>query len=223
MVFTVTGNSAEMPSIPYKAIIFDIGDVLFTWSSQTSTKVSAQTMAAIISHPVWFEFERGRISSDQCYFHLGQEFSIEASEVSEAFEQARNSLKQDNTMITFIRQLKHAYKASCSGEDKESVSPLAIYAMSNISKPDYDYLRAIDAPWELFDQIFASGYANMRKPDACFFDYVLKEIGRSGEEVVFVDDKLENIESAQALGLYGVQFKSASDTVEQLKKIFGLE
>jgi len=56
-----------------------------------------------------------------------------------------------------------------------------------------------------------------------FFDYVLKEIGRSGEEVVFVDDKLENIESAQALGLYGVQFKSASDTVEQLKKIFGLE
>lgn len=89
--------------------------------------------------------------------------------------------------------------------------------MLNISKPDYDSLRAIDAPWELFDQVFASGYANMRKPDAYFIDYVLKEIGRLGEEVVFVDDKLESIESAQALGPHGVQSKSASDTVELLK------
>ena len=102
---------------------------------------------------------------------------------------------------------------------------LSIYAMSNISKEDYDFLRKLNAPWHLFDEVFASGYAGMRKPEAGFYEFVLREIGLEGRaaDVIFVDDKLENVEAAKAQGLHAVQFKSATETGAEVRRLLNLQ
>ena len=64
-----------------------------------------------------------------------------------------------------------------------------------------------------FDVLVWSYQLGMAKPDPAIYRHVLKELGTLPEETLFLDDKLINIEAAQALGMKAIQF----NTVEQLR------
>jgi putative hydrolase of the HAD superfamily len=64
-----------------------------------------------------------------------------------------------------------------------------------------------------FDVLVWSYQLGMAKPDPAIYRHVLKELGTLPEETLFLDDKLINIEAAQALGMKAIQFT----TVEQLR------
>lgn len=191
-------------------IIFDLGDVLFKWSSQTETSISSTTLRQILSSPTWFDYERGRLTEDACYQRVGTEFFVEPSEVRRAFDQARDSLKANDELITLIRELK----AKSEGE-------LRVFAMSNISIPDYDVLRTKPADWSIFDQVFTSGGAGERKPNLGFYRHVLVATGIDPRRTIFVDDKLENVLSARSLGMHGIVFDSFGPTKQALRNLTG--
>lgn len=66
---------------------------------------------------------------------------------------------------------------------------------------------------EDFDALVWSYQHGMVKPDAPIYRLVLEKLGTAPEETLFLDDKPENIEAAQRLGMHGIQFS----TVEQLR------
>ena len=198
-----------LPQTPPKGIIFDLGDVLFTWSPDTTTSLPAKMIRNIISSAIWMEYETGHVEQDACYHRVAQHFSIAVSEVAEAFSQARNSLQPNNAMISFIHGLK-----------KASQGAVKVYAMSNVSKEDFAVLSTKLADWSVFDRVFTSGHAGMRKPDLSFYHYVLEETKLAPEEAVFVDDKLENVLAARLLGIKGVVFDNSSTVTRTLSNIF---
>ena len=198
-----------LPQTIPKGIIFDLGDVLFTWSAETTTSLPAKTLKSIMSSAIWNEYEAGCIDQDSCYHQLAQHFSIAASEIVEAFSQARDSLQPNNDMISFIRELKEA-----------SQGAVKVYAMSNISKEDYAVLFTKMTYWSVFDRVFTSGHAGMRKPDLSFYHYVLEETKLAPEEAVFVDDKLENVLAARSLGIESIVFDHNSAVTRALSNIF---
>jgi FMN phosphatase YigB (HAD superfamily) len=53
----------------------------------------------------------------------------------------------------------------------------------------------------------------MAKPDPAIYRHVLKELGTQPEETLFLDDKLVNVEAAEALGIKAIQFS----TVDRLR------
>ncbi|PSN60217.1 HAD-like protein [Corynespora cassiicola Philippines] len=189
--------------LPIQGVIFDLGDVLFQWSPHTNTSVSPQTLKNILQSTNWHDYERGTISQAQCYDKIAQEFVLEVSHIAEAFSQARESLQQDEQLVAFIKDLKHKYW-------------LKVYAMSNVGREDFEALvEKMD--WSLFDGVFASGVAGMRKPDPQFFQHVLREIDIESEKLVFLDDKQENVLAAEALGIKGIVFDgSAVPTLEKM-------
>jgi HAD superfamily hydrolase (TIGR01509 family) len=182
--------------VPVRGIIFDLGDVLFTWSSQTSTAISAGTFRKILSSSSWLEYECGRLKQDACYEQISQEFSIEASQVVEAFAQARESLQPDNTVVTFLKHLRKSTLVN-------------VYAMSNVAREDFAVLSQ-KMDWSLFDRVFTSGEAGMRKPDPSFYCYVLEEIKLAPEQLIFIDDKRENVLAADRLGIRGILFDNST-------------
>ncbi|KAJ7665709.1 Haloacid dehalogenase-like hydrolase-domain-containing protein [Mycena rosella] len=198
------------PSNSFSAIIFDIGDVLFAWSSHTSTSIPSGTLRRFLGSLTWFDYERGRISEETCYERLGAEFSFQPLEVRNAFEQARNSLQCNHDLVNFIRGLKE----QCHGA-------LQVFAMSNISESDYAALRSKPAEWSMFDRIFTSGAVGERKPDLAFYRHVLAETGLDPHRTVFVDDKLDNVLSARSLGLRGIVFETAETAQRVLQNLFG--
>ena len=44
----------------------------------------------------------------------------------------------------------------------------------------------------------------MRKPDLCFFNYVIHKIGEDPRDVIFIDDTVENVCAARSIGIHGV-------------------
>lgn len=184
------------PRVPIRGIIFDLGDVLFTWSPNTDTNISAGTLREILSSPTWFEYECGRLEQDACYTQIAREFCIEASQIAEAFSQARASLQPNDVAVNFIRDLRKSAHVN-------------VYAMSNVSVEDFAALSE-KMDWSLFDQVFTSGAVSMRKPDPNFFRHVLDRVELAPEQLVFVDDKQENVLAANRLGIKGIVFDDST-------------
>jgi putative hydrolase of the HAD superfamily len=65
-----------------------------------------------------------------------------------------------------------------------------------------------------FDALVWSYQLLMAKPDPAIYRHVLGLLGTTPEETLFLDDRLVNIEAAQALGIQAIQFS----TVEKLRE-----
>jgi hypothetical protein len=63
-------------------------------------------------------------------------------------------IKPDDPFIHLIRELQ-----------TEAQGRLGIFAMSNISAPDYVVMRDKLADWSFFERVFTSAEAGMRKPN----------------------------------------------------------
>jgi FMN phosphatase YigB (HAD superfamily) len=191
-----------------RILIFDLGDVLFNWSPVTTTSISPKVFKGILSSTVWQEYECGRLSEDECYRLVGEKFSLDPGEVRRAILDARASLQPDDAFIRFIRELRG-----------EAHGALRIFAMSNIPAPDYTVARGKSADWSIFERVFTSADAGMRKPDLCFYKFVLDEIKAEPSSVVFVDDKSENVLAARSLGINGIVFDNVERVQQALRNL----
>ncbi|KIJ46590.1 hypothetical protein M422DRAFT_165102 [Sphaerobolus stellatus SS14] len=188
------------------SIIFDLGDVLFTWTAASpASPLPPETLKAILRSSTWFEYERGNIDEESAYSAVAEEFNVSAGDVAAAFNAARDSLQSSPPLLHAIRELK----------DKG----IKIYAMSNISAPDWEVLKTKATPdeWGLFDRVFTSAAARERKPNLGFYHHVVAETGVDPAKTIFVDDKIENVLSARSLGIRSLVFDNAANVIRQLK------
>ncbi|CAI6334380.1 unnamed protein product [Periconia digitata] len=186
-----------------KGIIFDLGDVFLKWSPNTKTSISPEVLKKILDSPIWHQYERGDISRTSCYRKVSHEFGLEASQVAEAFSQARASVQPDQEVVSFLEDLKIS-------------SYIRLFAMSNVGKEDFaDVEKKTDL--SLFDLVFTSAAARARKPDLKFYHQVLEKIGLAPEHVLFIDDREENVSAARKVGLNGFVFDG--NTVQRLQEI----
>ena len=68
--------------------------------------------------------------------------------------------------------------------------------------------------YDMFDILVFSCKEGVRKPEKKIFELTLKKLGVHAPEAVFIDDKKENVKSAEKIGLKTVLFKN----ILQLKK-----
>ena len=127
-------------------VVFDLGDVLFTWSPSNSAKtlLPAKTFGNILRSAHWYEYEKGNLTEGQAYSAVAEDFDVAITDVKEAFDAACNSLQCNTRLWDLVHELKK--------------SGLVIYAMSNISAPDWEVLsaKATAQEWALFDRVFTS-------------------------------------------------------------------
>lgn len=64
-----------------------------------------------------------------------------------------------------------------------------------------------------FDVLVWSFQTGLAKPDPAIYRILLERLGSKPEEVLFLDDKLENVEAARRLGMHSLVFT----TVDQLR------
>ena len=62
----------------------------------------------------------------------------------------------------------------------------------------------------LFERVFVSGELGLVKPDAAIYEHVIDELGITASELLFVDNKAENVEGARAVGGDGHVFTDAA-------------
>ena len=92
-----------------------------------------------------------------------------------------------------------------------------LFAITNFSGEFFRAFRATRAAFfARFRDIVVSGDERLLKPDPAIYRLALDRFGLRAEESVFVDDSLPNVEGAAALGIHAMQFVGA----EPLRRAF---
>uniref|UniRef100_A0A0W0FH08 Threonine dehydratase n=2 Tax=Moniliophthora roreri TaxID=221103 RepID=A0A0W0FH08_MONRR len=201
---------SSLSSSKVDALIFDLRDVLFSWPSETTTSILPEKLRSILSSHTWFIYECGQLAEAECYTQLGNQFSLHPDEIQQALHDTRASLTANSELIALIQTLK-----------SQSNGHLKVFAMSNISQPDYAFLHTRHVDWSLFDHVFTSGSVGERKPNLGFYRHVLQTTGVDPARAIFVDEKLENVLSARSLGFMGVVFRGVQDLRRVLLNLVG--
>jgi putative hydrolase of the HAD superfamily len=72
--------------------------------------------------------------------------------------------------------------------------------------------------YELFEPCLLSHEIGVEKPDVKAFEILLKELALPAQDVVFIDDKQENVEAAKKLGIDAIVFESTDQIKSELVK-----
>jgi putative hydrolase of the HAD superfamily len=94
--------------------------------------------------------------------------------------------------------------------------------LSNLPHSIGEALRATPGFLDPFDHVTFSYELGIVKPDAAIYHDALRGLDVAPEEALFLDDKLENIEGARAVGLLGEVYSSWEDFLEHALKRYEL-
>jgi putative hydrolase of the HAD superfamily len=94
-------------------------------------------------------------------------------------------------------------------------------ALNNESRELNDYRIRTFHLQEAFELFLSSCYTGLRKPDPAAYRYALRLTQREPRDVVFLDDRPENVQVAAALGLGTILVKDPEQLVVELRH-FGI-
>ncbi len=173
----------------YKAIIFDffgvmVSDMYIDWINENNLS----HLIPELKENYFKRSDKGEISKFELHNHL-------ASLVNRPLLQVETELKSfliiNNELVDYIKTIKPKFKiALCSNAPTDFVE---------------DFLKESNLNL-LFDEVVISSRLGIRKPDRDIFDKTLGLLGIGAKDAVFVDDTLENIESARLLGIKSILF-----------------
>lgn len=93
--------------------------------------------------------------------------------------------------------------------------------LSNLGRGWFDEFLPEQEIRSLFDDIIISGEVGVYKPHAEIYELGCQRLDLKPEEIVFVDDRKENCDGAELIGMKSVHFTSVNDLKLELKQ-FGV-
>jgi putative hydrolase of the HAD superfamily len=188
---------------PFDVIFFDVGGVLLTngWDHQERAAVVDQfhldSAALEAHHSKAFEaWERGEISLneylDAVVFYEPRSFSHEEFFAAMC---AQSKTLPDGAI---------GILAELAASDK-----CMIGALNNEARETNEFRLVNFGLRSYLKFAFTSCYMGLRKPDPTIYRRALGILGKSADRCLFIDDRLENVAAAAAVGLKAVRFIGA--------------
>ena len=185
-----------------KAIIFDFGGVLLDWDPRHLYNAyfpdQPQALEDFLNEVDFYawnaEQDKGR-SFAAGVDALSAKFPHRA-ELIEAF--ATNWEQSITGEISGTVEILYRLKAK----------GIPLYGLSNWSPETFPLVRNKYSFFDEFDEIVFSGEVNLIKPEPEIYHLLLSKIPYQASECLFIDDSQANIDTARALGFYGICFES---------------
>lgn len=178
-----------------KTIIFDFGDVFINLDKEGALKLALEkfeiTELDEELQSINALYEQGLISTDEFLDFYADNFPrLNKDELKSIWNYIIKDFPEHR--LQFIKQLA-----------KNNNHRLIL--LSNTNELHIDYIKKNLSFYEdfknCFDQFYLSHEINLRKPNADIFNFVLTENKLKAEECLFIDDTLENTQTAQQLGI----------------------
>ena len=190
-----------VPNNTVKHVIFDIGNVLIDWNPR-------HLYAKLVANDV----ERERLLAEVLPMSWHGELDMGKSFAQGVRE--RVALFPEHEIL--IRAWDARWPEMITGPIEESVAILGelmqakvpVYAITNYNREKFDGERRRFAFYDWFDDLVVSGDVQLLKPDERIYRMLLERNGIDPSSAIFIDDRLENVVGAQAVGLAGHHFKT---------------
>ena len=185
-----------------KAIIFDFGRVisaqkpsaLFDRYEKDLGLMPNTINPMMFGSRVWKDALLGRKTIKEFWHAIGPRLRLNTPEEIDAFRRRYHADEAVNPGVLKLIHLLHGR-----------------YKLAVLSNSPPGLVKWL-AEWNIlhvFDVVFCSGDEGMVKPDPVVFEVTLGRLGVGPGEAVFIDDTIEHVEAAQALGLHGIRFTTA--------------
>lgn len=182
-----------------KNIVLDMGNVIFDFNPEFVMKAFCSSeeekdyiRRELFEGPEWAAADKGEIKDKDRY-------DLVKVRVPEKYHEAlwNCAMHWDICMKPLPGAREFCDYARAQG--------YGVYILSNASDAFYKYFPTF-LPLDFFDGVFVSSDYLMLKPDLKIYQTFLEKYGLKGEECLFIDDRIDNVEGAREAGLNAVRF-----------------
>lgn len=99
---------------------------------------------------------------------------------------------------------------------------IGCYVATNQEKYRAQYMIDRMGFKDSFDKLYSSGHLGMLKPALEYYDKVVKDIGAKKDEVLFWDDRMENVVAAKKFGIHAEFFDSFDLFKQKMKDVYDI-
>lgn len=196
-------------------IIFDIGKVLVSYEPDLymkeqlgfDEKTREAVNQALFENEVWDMSDRGVFPPEQLLAMAIANNPSYEEQIRLAWENVTGAIELFPYVIDWISE----YKKQGYG----------VYILSNYAEHTLEKTRDTLAFLPMMDGVVFSYACKLMKPEREIYGLLLSEYDIKAEESIFIDDRLENVQGANEVGIHGIHFKdfeSAKAQVDYLCK-----
>lgn len=195
-----------------RAICFDFGGVLFktvdyrprhAWDDRLGLP-HGSVERAVHNDTSWVQAQCGQITLDDYWRDIANQLQISPEDARQLAIDFYSGDQLDTALIDKIRQWRDQGQAVALLSNE---GPDLVVKLQNMGIAD------------LFDPTVISAHIGVMKPAPEAYQAVLDQLQRPAEEVIFIDDRPENIDGARALGIHGVHYVDGMDLTVALAEI----
>jgi 2-haloacid dehalogenase len=193
-------------------VVFDVGNVLFSWDPRFLYERLIDDDRALDA------FLRDVVTHDWHFQHdAGRPFAETSAELVAEHPHHR----------TLIEAWGPRFNESL-GPPVEGMTPLVedlaaagvpLFAITNFSGEFWGPFRDTQSVFDHFRDIVVSGTERLVKPDSAIYELAVARFGMLAEQLLFVDDRAENVAGAEAVGMRGHVFRDARTLRDELERL----
>lgn len=185
-----------------RAVYWDFGGVLMRtedWEPRTRLAERFGLSRQALEGMLWggedaVQATIGAVTTRQHWHLVAQRLGLQTDDLTALQEQFFSGDRLDGALVDWIRELQCSYRTGLISNAFDDLRPLL-----------EDRLQIADA----FDVLVISAEVGIKKPDPGIYHAALQRLDLQPAEAVFVDDFIENVQAARALGMYAVHFRTA--------------
>lgn len=190
-----------------KAIIFDVGGVLFRANKDVHTYMSTNLniRRAIWSKKIEPEYSlavKGIISKEKTLKNISKKLGIPRERLEKVWTNCYKRYKKDILLINLTKKLKKRYKIAILSDQWQ----LAKEIFRQVGFHNH------------FNQAIFSCDVGTRKPELRIYKIALKKLKLKPQECVFIDNLEKNLRPAKKLGMKTILFEDINQLKKDLKK-----
>lgn len=191
-----------------KAVIFDIGNVLIEWQPERfyDSVIGTERRRAM--------FEAVDLHAMNDLVDLGHHFTDTVYAAAEENPEWRAEIRMwhDRWIEMTSPVIDHSVRLMAALQAKG----VPVFSLTNFGIQSYDFAATHYGFMRQFDRDFISGHMKTIKPDPTIYQMVEDASGLSGGDLIFADDRADNIAAAHARGWHTHHFKGPQGWADRL-------
>jgi epoxide hydrolase-like predicted phosphatase len=191
-----------------KAIMWDFSGVLLTPKNDLGYNFISQLIGIpveVLTHYFNGDLNRqvdlGEISSDAFYKSIFREQNLNEDLVSRYYELFSDAFELNHPLINLTRTLRKRLKFGLLSNYSDRLRPML----------ENEYHIA-----DLFDDMVISCEVHQLKPEERIYRTALDRLDVKPQEAIFVDDRIENIDGANKIGIHAVHYQTSEQVISEI-------
>lgn len=191
-----------------KALLLDFGGVIIPINPDFTKEAMINLgVKDALPSSVFEDFETGKISEEEFLNAWPAHKWAMKKDLRKAWNDLLDEIPSEN--INMLKRLRKKYD---------------LYLVSNTNPIHIEAIKQQLGMfgWKEFSSLFKGMYLSYemgeRKPNAAYFEYVLKDAKLKAEDCVFVDDTPQNVEAAESLGIASIFMDTEEMSILDLDK-----